>query len=254
MGRDLQQEDHIIIWGLTGFIVIVVGFYISQPHVQPTSIQPVGQKVKGDQGNNDNTPAQPPGNNLVRLPPVPERPQEPAPEPPALPEIPKSEPPALTLTSFPHSGGSPSSGGAGEVIEFTYSLNLFEGTQESDGAIDLGQEVRAVAFTDDPSVVKVIFRWKDPSAVSAQTTETPPAPAQDTFKPGQPGPWEVVADFGNGKEVHKPLDVKFLVIPESGLGAIVLIGSSLAALGAYVSFMKLRQKRSERGVLGDLSF
>ena len=47
MGRDLQQEDHIIIWGLTGFIVIVVGFYISQPHVQPTSIQPVGQKVNG---------------------------------------------------------------------------------------------------------------------------------------------------------------------------------------------------------------
>jgi len=250
MGRDLQQEDHIIIWGLTGFIVIVVGFYISQPHVQPTSIQPVGQKVR-DQGNNDNTPAPPPGDNLVKLPPVPAPPQEPPPEPPALPEIPKSEPLALTVTSSPGHGGSPSSGG---VTEFTYSLKIFEGTEESDGAIDLGQEVRAVAFTDDSRVDKVIFRWKDPSAVSAQTTETSPAEAEDTFKPGQPGPWEVVADFGNGKEAHKPLDVKFLVIPESQLGAIVLIGSALAALGAYVSFMKLRQKRSEQGVLGDLSF
>ena len=64
--------------------------------------------------------------------------------------------------------------------------------------------------------------------------------AEDTFKPDIVGRWTVYADFGNGVVKQQTLDVRLLVIPESPIGLIALVGSSFAALGAYMKFRLIR--------------
>ena len=67
------------------------------------------------------------------------------------------------------------------------------------------------------------------------------AVASDTFEPDAIGRWTVIADFGDEEEIVKTLDIRFNVIPESPLGALALIGSSLAALGGFVYFRQSRK-------------
>jgi hypothetical protein len=116
-----------------------------------------------------------------------------------------------------------------------YNLSLFEGSNPSDLVLDLGDEAKAVADTNDASVTQVVFTWIDPSSNPDQTTTVPvvAGEAEDTFTPDEVGTWTVVADFGNGVVVIETLDIDFMVIPESAVGTLALVVSSLAAMGAF---------------------
>jgi hypothetical protein len=157
------------------------------------------------------------------------------------------------LDSFNTGTGSQTVFGLGVFGELTvadpeYNLNLFEDSNPSDGVIDLGDDARAVADTNDPTVTQVVFRWIDPSSNVDETTTVPlvAGEAEDTFTPDEVGTWIVEADFGNGVIVQETLNIDFLVIPESPIGIAALMASSLAALGA---FMFLR-RRSSNGTTG----
>jgi hypothetical protein len=121
----------------------------------------------------------------------------------------------------------------------TYTLTLYEGDSLSDGVVTMGQEVKAVATTSNLEIVHVTFRWIAPNAqVEDQTIVQFNSPAEDTYAPDQPGNWMVQADFGNGIVLSENMNVPFLVLPESMIGNIALIGSSLAALGGYYYMTK----------------
>jgi hypothetical protein len=126
------------------------------------------------------------------------------------------------------------------IVEPTYNIELFEGDHGSDYTINLGQEVRAKATTNDSNVVNVTFTWIDPSnnEVRNTTVNIVSGEASDTYTPNQVGTWKVVAEFSNGTIVVKELNVSFQVVPESIIGALSVIGSSLAVLAVY------RRKRS----------
>jgi hypothetical protein len=128
------------------------------------------------------------------------------------------------------------SGGGGNGGDNTYRLVLLEEDSQSDGIIDLLQQVKALALTDDDSVNEVKFRWLDPTLTIVRTNTAlanSSGAAFDTFNPDKPGAWIVEADFGQGEIVRKTVNVQFLVIPESGIGIIAVVGSALATLGVY---------------------
>ena len=116
-----------------------------------------------------------------------------------------------------------------------FSLELFEGTNPSDLILDLGQEARVVANTTDPLVSQVNFTWNNPSGEPVHTELVPllTGQAEGTFKPDAVGRWTVVADFGNGVVKQQTFDVRLLVIPESPIGTLALIASSMTALTLY---------------------
>lgn len=124
--------------------------------------------------------------------------------------------------------------------EHNYDLNLFEGMAASDLVASVGDELEALAETDDPEVSEVIFRWIDPSDIVDRTVTVPLAggSASDTFMPDEKGTWKVEADFGNGKVVQVTLNISFFVLPESPIGSLALVASTLASLGAFVFFKK----------------
>ena len=127
-----------------------------------------------------------------------------------------------------------------------YGLSLFEGSSPSDMIADLNQGVTAVAETSN-FIGFATFRWINPSGDPVRTEVVPlsvageKAVASDTFEPDAIGRWTVIADFGDEEEIVKTLDIRFNVIPESPLGALALIGSSLAALGGFVYFRQSRK-------------
>jgi hypothetical protein len=143
---------------------------------------------------------------------------------------------------------------AGSAGKCHYSLNLFEDGDPSDLVYDLGQEARAVAETDDPVVTEVTFRWNNPSGDTVDIEIVPlslTGQAESTFAPNEVGTWTVIADFGNGVVIQETLDIDFMVIPESSMGVIALLVSSLAALGGFV-LLKRKQGNSQPHSLGDL--
>jgi hypothetical protein len=122
-----------------------------------------------------------------------------------------------------------------------FSLKLFEGGLPSDGLVNPGQEVTAVIETIDPLVSDVLFRWIDPDGnVAREVTVPVNSPAQDVFTPTIAGKWIVEADFLNGTVLREDLDVSFMVLPESSIGVVALLASSLGALAGY-RYMRSRK-------------
>lgn len=135
---------------------------------------------------------------------------------------------------------------AGSDGKCQYSNKLFEGSDHSDGIVNLNEKVTARAETNDPSVDDVTFKWINPDG-GASKTETVPilsGQAEGSYKPNEPGVWLVEAHFNNGVVVREILSVPFMVIPESPIGGVALIGSSLAALGGFI-FWKRRNGSSQ---------
>ena len=64
-----------------------------------------------------------------------------------------------------------------------YSLTLYEGSNPSDGVINLGDDITAKATTSDSSVVNVKFTWIDPSNNEVRNTTVPivNGEASDTY-------------------------------------------------------------------------
>ncbi|HEV8404571.1 MAG TPA: LamG domain-containing protein [Nitrososphaera sp.] len=132
-----------------------------------------------------------------------------------------------------------------------YSLNLFEDGDPSDLVYNLGQEARAVAETDDPVVTQVEFAWTDPSAnIETELVAMTLGSAESTIIPDEVGMWTVEADFGNGIVVRQELHIDFMVIPESAIGVIALMGSSLAALGGFMFWKRRSKSNPTDGSLG----
>jgi len=128
---------------------------------------------------------------------------------------------------------------ASEVIPpiTSYKLRLFENSLEpTDGVVDLNHDVRAVAGTTDDSVTAVIFKWINPGGDTKREVAVPISTGDDTFAPDEPGEWTVLADFGNGEVVVKTVSVDFFVLPESPIGVIAMMLSSMGALGVFVYF------------------
>jgi hypothetical protein len=61
--------------------------------------------------------------------------------------------------------------------------------------------------------------------------------------PLQAGPWAFISDVqGFDKQVVAFFDVSFFVLPESPIGAVALMGSSLAVLGGFLYYRQHRGK------------
>lgn len=61
--------------------------------------------------------------------------------------------------------------------------------------------------------------------------------------PLEAGPWAFLSDVvGFSEPVVAFFDVSFFVLPESPIGAVALMGSSLAALGAFLYFKQVRAR------------
>jgi len=101
-----------------------------------------------------------------------------------------------------------------QVFSFAkYSLTLYEGSNPSDGVINLGDSITAKATTKN-NIINVKFRWIDPSNNEVRNTTVPivSGEASDTYTPNQVGTWKVVAEFSNGTIVVKELQVPFQVV------------------------------------------
>jgi len=86
---------------------------------------------------------------------------------------------------------------------------------------------------------EITFSWINPQKEIVRTKTKPlELMAQDTFVPNSPGHWTVVAESLHMRAVVASFDVPFSVIPESPIGIIVLMASSLAALGGFIALRR----------------
>lgn len=63
-----------------------------------------------------------------------------------------------------------------------------------------------------------------------------------TFNLDQPGQWTLEVDFTKFGKVIKTFDCSFFVLPESPIGAVAMVGSSLAVLGGFFGLRRFRNK------------
>ncbi len=133
------------------------------------------------------------------------------------------------------------------IVKHIHSLTIFGGNM-----VQPGDNVKAEAKFERNSLVdKVRFLWYDGTGMKVREMVVPrPMPAvawkvEDIF-PGVYGPnttWTVKACFeGQGGTFDLStfhLNVaSFFVLPESGLGAIAVVGASLGVLGGYMHLRK----------------
>ena len=63
--------------------------------------------------------------------------------------------------------------------------------------------------------------------------------------PLQAGPWAFLSDVqGSSEQIVAFFDVSFFVLPESPIGAVALMGTSLAVLGGFLYFRQHRGRVS----------
>ncbi|TLY02577.1 MAG: hypothetical protein E6K92_05465 [Thaumarchaeota archaeon] len=82
------------------------------------------------------------------------------------------------------------------------------------------------------------FSWISPSADTVRQIHFNAPTGYDSFSPDMAGEWMIVADFGGGDVFAKSVNVPINVVPESAIGAVALVGSSLAVLGAFICFKR----------------
>ena len=141
-------------------------------------------------------------------------------------------------------------GGIAILNSYNYGAGLIEdgdpldpNSQPSDGVISLGEDITARAVTDNLNITSVRFKWIDPTnnivrdyegqLIYLNEGDTTILVSFDTFTPDKTGIWTVATEFSDGTIVLKTLDVSFQVVPESIIGALAVIGSSLAVLALY---------------------
>jgi hypothetical protein len=230
------KTQYSIIGGCGGtFIVILILLSLPpQNGDEPIPVTPVGEQIISNQTTDDFT-------NEEGDIPLPQQTNEEKPEELTIKEEIEAEvDPAPRVTSFRSGGGGSNNDDEPSAEDFTYELRLFEGGEESDGSVNLGQSVTAKATTDDPDVDVVTFTWtKDVSdEEETETVSLSVNTADDTFTPNEVGMWIVKADFGNGIIVQESLDISFFVVPESPIGIIALLGASFGTIGAYLYFRR----------------
>lgn len=124
--------------------------------------------------------------------------------------------------------------GGSAPITADYSLELFEDGSPSDGVINLGEDITATATTTDSTVDSITIRWIDPMNTVVREQTFLGTSAADTFAPNVVGTWTVEAEFSDGTVIVKTLNVSFNVLPETAIGAIGVIGASIAVFAAFL--------------------
>ena len=130
-------------------------------------------------------------------------------------------------------------------------MQLFEGNGLSDEVLPLNQPLRVVALHNtlnclDPNdpvcpdfrAVDLTISWINPSGDTVRQIHFNAPTGYDSFSPDMAGEWMIVADFGGGDVFAKSVNVPINVVPESAIGAVALVGSSLAVLGAFICFKR----------------
>src|SRR3989442_70087 len=113
----------------------------------------------------------------------------------------------------------------------------------SDLVINLGQEVRAIAMTNDNSVERITFSWISPTNDTVHTETLPVSftfvnhfasfedtfniVAHDEFTPDEVGQWTLQMDFNNGFVVRETLNVRISVNPVFPIGSIAFSGPNV---------------------------
>ena len=121
-----------------------------------------------------------------------------------------------------------------------YKLELLVGEDPINDQVSVGQEVRAVASTDDPLVKSVIISWNTPGGQTSRQAivNLTSGRAIDNFTLSLPGNWTVQAEFGHDHSISRELTVNFFVVPESPAGVVALTGASFAAFALFIVLRK----------------
>jgi len=130
-------------------------------------------------------------------------------------------------------------------------MQLFEGNSLSDEVLSLNQPLRVVAFHNtgfciDPNdpvcpdfrAVDLTISWINPTGDTVRQIHFNAPTGYDSYSPDMAGEWMIVADFGGGDVFAKSVNVPINVVPESAIGTVALVGSSLAVLGAFICFKR----------------
>jgi len=127
----------------------------------------------------------------------------------------------------------------------TYSLELKQGVNNipNGGTAQINVAMTANATTNSSTATQVNFTRINPdSTIDTQIVPLTLGSAQYTFTPTMAGHYTILADFGNGVIVEKELNISFNVVPESMVGTIALIASSL---GGFTAFRRMRKNKSD---------
>ena len=101
----------------------------------------------------------------------------------------------------------------------------------------------ATATTNSATVSEVTFTRTNPdTTIDTEIVPLTSGSAQYTFTPTLAGSYTIKADFGNGTVVEQTLNISFNVVPESMIGTVALIASSL---GGFVAFKRMRNDKSD---------
>lgn len=98
--------------------------------------------------------------------------------------------------------------------------------------VRIGEYVTASVFTNS-TIDNVRFRWSDNLGEKRNVIDNL-EPFEDVYNPDTAGEWTVEAICSDGSISIKTLHVSFLVLPESIIGTIAIIGSSLTIMIAYI--------------------
>ncbi|MEM4404105.1 MAG: hypothetical protein QXD90_07455 [Candidatus Nitrosocaldus sp.] len=137
----------------------------------------------------------------------------------------------------------------GDSITYDFEPSFYTLTlSDPDATINIGDSITASTETNDYTVDDVKFRWFNPSGVEVRTqtvsiTYDPVSEtykADDTFTPTAVGPWTIYAEFNDGTVLITTLNVGFMVVPESILGALGMVGAGIGVLA--IRYMRNRQK------------
>lgn len=144
-----------------------------------------------------------------------------------------------------------SAGNFNESLElYEEAMNILTGVPVRDedsllildaATTNIGEPITATVITVDPNVKHVKFEWIDPILDTVRTTidDTPDDLFTDVFKPKSAGTWFVKAELG-GSPLITTIFVKFFTPPESPIGIIALISSSLAVLGYWIMHRRIK--------------
>jgi hypothetical protein len=126
------------------------------------------------------------------------------------------------------------------------------GLTVTDDTIGIGDSTTAELCAGDTALDVTFVGLFDPTDTLVATSAILPSIAANTcaswsvpgdFDPAvvlTAGSWFVAVDTAQGGPIFTDFEVTFFVLPESPVGVVAILGSSLAALGAFAGIRKFR--------------
>ena len=111
----------------------------------------------------------------------------------------------------------------------------------------VGFNVWCATFTNDPDVNDVHIKYKTPSGNEVTVLNIPSTPGITTpfafafpITMTEAGIWKVKVFYTNNGQLELDLQASWMVLPESAIGAVAIIGAGIASVAVY----GLRKKQS----------